>query len=218
MGEKIKTNSDIKKELVYYAKLMDEKGLVNSLEGNLSIMDKETGMLYITPSGIRKAHLNEDLIAVLKDGVQISGEAKHSSEYLLHEAALKAKDDFGAVAHMHAPYLTAYAYCGKDIELRCSATFGMLFAGKVRCLPYAQPGTSRVADGIEEALREKDMVLLANHGVVSAGKTIEDACKIIEAAEEVMKIINITKNIGPVSDISERDWESLLRDRYYINR
>ena len=42
-------NIELKKEIVYYAKLLDEKGLVNTLEGNLSILDRETGKMYITP-------------------------------------------------------------------------------------------------------------------------------------------------------------------------
>ena len=46
--------NDIKKEIVLYAKLLDAKGLVNTLEGNISILDRETGELYITPSGTRK--------------------------------------------------------------------------------------------------------------------------------------------------------------------
>ena len=53
-------NTELKKEIVYYAKLLDEKGLVNTLEGNLSILDRETGKMYITPSGTRKRFLTED--------------------------------------------------------------------------------------------------------------------------------------------------------------
>ena len=47
--------SAIKSEIVFYAKLLDAKGLVNPLEGNISIIDRETGKLYITPSGTRKS-------------------------------------------------------------------------------------------------------------------------------------------------------------------
>ena len=92
-------NTELKKEIVYYAKLLDEKGLVNTLEGNLSILDRETGKMYITPSGTRKRFLNEDKIAVVKDAEQIEGTVKKSSEILLHEAALKARPDCNAAAH-----------------------------------------------------------------------------------------------------------------------
>ena len=75
-------NTELKKEIVYYAKLLDEKGLVNTLEGNLSILDRETEKIYITPSGTRKRFLNEDKIAVVntENGEQIEGTVKKSSE------------------------------------------------------------------------------------------------------------------------------------------
>ena len=57
--------------------------------------------------------------------------------------------------HTHAPYLTAFAYCNKDIKLRCSSTFALLFED-IPCLPYGQPGTKDIANGIEEAIKEHD--------------------------------------------------------------
>lgn len=206
-----KTN-DIKKELVYYSHLMDELGFVNSLEGNLSILDRETGELYITPSGTRKRFIDTDMIAVVKDGEQVGGSVKRSSEFLLHEAALKARPDCNAVAHIHAPYLTAYAYCGQSISMKCSTTFALVFGEEIPCLPYGEAGTVHIADGIEETMKDHDLVLLGNHGVVAVGKTIEDACKIIEAAEEVLKIYQLTKSIGPVQDIPEDKWLSLVEN------
>ena len=203
----------LKKEVLYYAKLMDEKGLVNTLEGNLSILDRKTGKIYITPSGTRKRFLNEDKIAVVntENGEQIEGTVKKSSEILLHEAALKARPDCNAAAHIHAPYLTAYAYCGKDIKLKCSTTFSLVFE-EIPCLPYGLPGTIHIADGIEDAIKDHDLILLGNHGCIAVGKTLEDAVKIIEAAEEVLRIYHLTKEIGPVHNISDSDLEELYNN------
>lgn len=206
------TTIKLKREVVRYAKLMDEKGLVNTVEGNLSVLDRETGRLYITPSGMRKCFLEEDLVAVLNEnGQQIEGKARRSSEYLLHTAALRARPDCCAAAHMHAPYLTAYAFCGKDIEIKCSTTFSLLFE-KIPCLPYGEPGTIHIADGIEEAIKEHDLILLANHGCISVGKTLEDACKLVEAAEEVLKIYYLAKKIGEVSNLTDEQLESLYEN------
>ncbi len=205
------SKNSIKKEIVTYSKILDQKGLVNTCEGNISILDRETGELYITPSATRKEFLTEEMIAVLKDDVQVEGTLKRSSEYLLHVEALKARPDCNAVAHVHAPYMTAYAYCGKDIELKCSTTFSLLFE-KIPCLPYGEAGTVHIADGIAEAIVDSDIVLLGNHGVVSVGKTLEDAIKMVEAAEEVLKIYHITQSIGPVKDIPEEELEKLLNN------
>ena len=200
---------DLKRELVMYAKLMDEKGLVNTMEGNLSIYDRENDFLYITPSGTRKSLLDESMIAVLHGDRQIDGMLKRSSESLLHLAALKNRPDANAVAHLHAPYLTAYAYCGKSIKLNCSTTFALLFE-EIPCLPYGMPGTVRIAEGIDEAIAEHDLILLGNHGAVAVGADIEYAVSLVEAAEEVLKIYSMAKQIGEVVDIDPDDLEELM--------
>lgn len=201
--------NDIKKELVFYSKLLERKGLVNSFEGNLSIIDRESGEMYITPSTMRKELLNEDMIAVLKDDKQIGGSYKRSSEYLLHLAALKARTDCTAAVHTHAPYLTAYAYCNQSIKLECSTAFALLFED-IPCLPYGEAGTSHIADGIEAVIKNRCLVLLGNHGCISVGRTLEEAVSLVEVAEEVLKIYHITKQIGAVTDIPADELEALM--------
>jgi len=204
--------NDIKKEIVYYSKLLDEKGLVNSLEGNLSVIDRENDEFYITPSKIRKSLLNEDMIAVVKDDEQIGGNMKYSSEYLLHKAALGARPDCSAALHTHAPHLTAFAYCNKDIALKCSTTFAILFEDRIPCLPYGEAGTVHIADGIGEVIKAHDLILLGNHGCISVGRDLEEAVSLMEAAEEVMKIYFNTKKIGNVCDIPDYLLESLFEN------
>lgn len=193
----------IKDEVVFYAKLLDAKGLVNPLEENISIFDRQTERLYITPSGTRKAFLTDDKIAVMEGDIQVAGTLKRSSEYLLHMAALRARPDCNAVVHTHAPYLTAFAYCNKDIQLRCSSTFALVFE-KIPCLPFGQHGTPHIADGLEEAMKEHGLVLLGNHGCVCAADSLEKAVAILEAGEEVMKIYSMAKSIGKIHDIPDK--------------
>lgn len=202
-------SEDMKRELVMYSHIMDQKGLVNTMEGNLSIYDRANDLLYITPSGTRKSLLREEKIAVMHGDEQIDGTLRRSSEYLLHIAALKNRTDANAVAHLHAPYLTAYAYCGKSIELKCSTTFALLFE-KIPCLPYGMPGTARIADGIEEAIAEHDLILLANHGCVAVGANLEFAVSLVEAAEEVLKIYSMARQVGEVANIDSEKLEELI--------
>lgn len=199
----------IKNEIVLYAKLLDQKGLVNSLEGNISILDRKNNLLYITPSGTRKSFLNEDRIAVLKNGEQVGGSLKRSSEYLLHEAALKARPDCSAAVHTHAPYLTAYAYCRKAVKLRCSTSFSLLYE-EIPCLPYGEPGTEHIADGIEALIKDHDLILLGNHGCISVGKDLETAVSLTEVCEEVLKAHHLAQCIGEVKDIEPDQLEALL--------
>lgn len=197
----------IKKQIVQYSKILDQKGLVNSLEGNLSILDRETGLMYITPTGTRKAFLTEDQVAVMKGDEQVGGTKKRSSEYILHKVALEARPDCHAVLHVHAPYMTAYAYCNKGINLRCSTTFS-IFHDDIPCIPYGEPGGYGIAKGLDKAIQGHSIVLLANHGLVCVGKDLEQACAIVEATEEALKIYEIAKHMG-VSDLNDAQLESL---------
>ena len=65
---------------------------------------------------------------------------------------------------------------------------------------------------------DSDIVLLGNHGVVSVGKTLEDAVKLVEAAEEVLKIYSLTKSIGEVKNISDDQLKSLLTNQCFLLR
>ena len=124
---------DYKKELIKFAALAEDRGFVTSIEGNVSIMDRENGIIYITPSGCSKTFMSEDQVAVMKDGVQIGGSIPRSSEYLLHEAGLlKARPDLNCCIHTHAPYLSAYAWCHQSITIPCTCQLIGDFA-EIKC-------------------------------------------------------------------------------------
>lgn len=201
------TPSDFKQQVILYSKILDQKNLVNSLEGNISIYDRKNNLLYITPSGTRKIFLDEDSIAVLKGDNQIEGNRKRSSEYLLHKVALEARQDCNAVVHVHAPFLTAYAYCQMSIEMKCSTTFTILH-DDIPCIPYGEPGSLDITNGLTEALQNHNLVLLGNHGLVCVGKDLEQACSIVEATEEVMKIYYLAKQMQ-LHNLSDKELESM---------
>jgi L-fuculose-phosphate aldolase len=194
-------NNEVKKEIVLYSNILESKGLVNSLEGNISIYDREKDLLYVTPTMTRKSFLTEEMVAVMKEHEQIEGTIKRSSEYLLHKLALDARSDCNAAVHSHSPFLTAYAYCNKSIDIKCSTTFAILHDG-IPCIPYGEPGTIEITQGLPEAIKNHNLVLLANHGCICVAPTLEMACSIIEATEEVMKIYFMAKFMG-VSDIPD---------------
>ena len=174
-----------------FSRLAEEKGLVNSLEGNLSMIDRATGCIYITPSHKAKCFLEaEDICVVDPEGVQIGGRGKKSSEFFLHEAAYKARPDAGAVVHCHTPYLSAYAFAYRDFETDPNTFLRKIF-GTIVCLPYGEHGTHQIHKGIEDALDGKPVALLGGHGVVCVGTDMEDAMGLLEAAENYAKTIYI---------------------------
>ena len=180
---------DFAKIVAQFSKIAEEKGLVNSLEGNLSVIDRNSGNIYITPSHKAKCLLQPEMICVVSpDGEQIGGTGKKSSEFFLHEAAYKARPDCNAVFHCHSPYLTAYAFAYRDFKTDPNTFLHTIF-GDIVCLPYGEHGTHAIHKGIEDALQGRPVALLGGHGVVCVGEDLEDAIGILEAAENYAKTI-----------------------------
>lgn len=206
MNKKIDIN--VIQEIIRVSKVMEEMGLVNTFEGNLSI--KKDNLLYITPARTRKSTLTEDLIAVFDENdIQIHGTKKASSEKIMHMGAYEVRDDIKAVIHCHSPYLTAHAMCHEPINHKCHPE--ILFHFKdIPVAPYGQPGTSQIIDEAKPYLANRNLVLLANHGVLAAGSTLEMAFTRIEAAEKFASIISITKGVGNLVDIPQSEIDRIL--------
>lgn len=186
---------DFAAEVARFSRIAEEKGIVNSLEGNLSMIDRSTGNIYITPSHKAKLLLTPEQICVVDPaGKQIGGTEKKSSEFFLHEAAYKARPDIGAVLHCHVPYLTAYAFAYRDFIPPADTFLSQIF-GNIQCLPYGAHGTHAIHQGIEQALQGRPVALLGGHGVVCVGVDLEDALGLLEAAENFAKTVALKGNI-----------------------
>ena len=106
-------------EVLFVAKRMDDKGLVNSFAGNIST--KRDGKIYITPTGQNKGMLTPEKIAVInEDGERIWG-MKETSEIIMHSMAYDICEengwDVGGVVHSHSKVLTAFSMACRDIEI-----------------------------------------------------------------------------------------------------
>lgn len=182
---------DYAEELARFARIIEEKRLVTGLEGNISMMDRESGLTYITPSQRMKLLLTPDMISVMDAaGNQIGGSCRRSSEYLLHEAVYKARPDINAVIHCHCPFLTAYAVRYEDFFVPETCSLREVFTRFV-CLPWGKGGTHDIHRGIEKALEDSPICLLGGHGVVCAAENIELCLSLLEAAEGFAKTLYI---------------------------
>lgn len=197
-------NRELIAELLMVAKRLDEKNLVNAFEGNISIRD-DHGSIYITPSGKNKAFLTAEMIAVIdKDGRQIAGDCKPSSELPMHSDTYKIRDDIKAVVHAHPPYLTAYALANKDVVTRAYPEMMGNFT-RFYCAPYGRPGTDKVLMGAIPILKKHDVVILGNHGALTVGNSSIVAMNRMEAAEAITQVIYLTERMGKSVDLSDEE-------------
>ena len=191
------------KEVIACARRLDEKGMVNGFEGNIST--RHNGLIYITPTGKNKALLTEDMIAVVdEDGNQIGGNCKPTSELPMHRDAYAVRDDIAGVIHTHAPFLTAYALCNMPVETHAYPEMMGNF-GRFEVAPYGRPGTDAIFEGAVPILKRRDVCLLGNHGAITVGKSLTDAMNKMEAAESIAKIMCITRVLGKPVDLSDEE-------------
>lgn len=176
-------------------RLLYMRGLVQVKGGNASIVDRDRGLIYITPSGTPKHTVKpEDIAVVDLDGNTISGYP--SSEHLLHSHIYKAIREAKAIVHAHPPHVLALVEAGINIDTSLLAEAHH----KIKCLakiPPIKPGTLELAESTARKMRETgcNIAILERHGVVAySASDIYDALDTIEALEDLAKII-IAKTI-----------------------
>ena len=162
-------------------RLYDNK-LTTTSGGNLSIMDDD-GVMWISPSGVDKAHLTaEDIMWITPDGL-VHGKHRPSTEYPFHLAVLRSRPDLKAVFHAHPAALVAYSLERKLPQLDIMPGVSAL-CGKIAIAEYALPGSRKLGDIIAEKFRGGcDTVLLENHGVVLGADSLERAYMMFEALD-----------------------------------
>ena len=151
---------------------LEEKGFNQVNSGNVSC--RSAGGMLITPTGANTANLSAERIVQLDGSGTVMGAGIPSSEWHMHLAILDAFPLVNAVVHTHADACVALACLRRDIPAfhYMIASFG---GNSVRCAAYATFGTAALAAAAVEALSDRTACLLANHGMVAIGKTLEAA-------------------------------------------
>jgi len=155
------------------------KGLLVSAGGNVSIRTDDC--VLITPSGRNKGSLSpENIVKISMDG-KVIGNGKPSIEHRFHLAIYKRRNDTNAIVHCHPVYCTAIAVKGDKIRSDLTPE-GVLLLGNVPLVPYHTPGSDDLVEEVAKIYRSS-AALMENHGAITQGKTIEEACDRMEELE-----------------------------------
>ena len=217
----METNIKNLQKAVYRANLaLQEYGLVILTWGNVSAIDRESGLIAIKPSGVRYAAMSPDQIVVVDlNGKVIAGNLNPSSDTPTHVELYKAFPKLGAVAHTHSPYATAWAQAGRDIPFY-GTTHADYFYGPIPC---ARRLTKAEVEGeyerntgkviAERVLNPLDVpaVLVQSHGVFTFGKDAEEAARNALICEEVAKMAYFTENLSK----DARSADPYLLEKHY---
>lgn len=174
--------ADRRDDLIATARAMQPAGLNKGTSGNVSLRHGEG--FYITPTGMPYDRLVADDIPLMAlDGSHV-GARKPSSEWRFHRDLYAARPEVGAVLHAHSPFAVSLACLRRDIPPfhYMIARFG---GDTVRCADYALFGSQALSDATLLAMRDRKACLLANHGLLVAGRDLDEALALAIELEEL---------------------------------
>ena len=200
-----------REQLVEYGKKLSRAGLCPGTSGNLSICDHGSGLMAITPSGMDYfATMPEDIVVTDLDAHVVEGNRKPSSEWALHTAFYRRKSEARAVIHTHSVYCTTLGIAGEPIRA-VHFVIGTANAREIPLAPYVTFGTEELAETAVRACVDGNAVLLANHGIVVCGGSLEDAFSLAVNLEYVAELQYRAMCIGSPSVLSREQVDAAIR-------
>ena len=189
---------EIVKSVVAVSRYIFERGLVPGKAGNVSarINGEDGFIIAITPTLVSLHGLTDGAIVLVKDNGEILSKGKPSSEVNMHLAIYREKPEINGIVHAHSPYATGFAF--SDKKLKRLEGFGAIKSEYVKVVPYEKPGSIELAEKAADALKDEDLVILKNHGVIATGETVEEACGLIEFAEGIAKTQFVTHMLNSI--------------------
>lgn len=216
------------KKKVYEANMeLPRHGLVTFTWGNVSGIDRESGLFVIKPSGVDYDKLTpEDMVVMDLEGNKIEGSYKPSSDTATHIELYKAFPEIGGIVHTHSSYATSWAQAGRSIPCY-GTTHADYIYGEIPCLRCLT--AEEIEDAYEEntghlivnefARLQKDpmavpAVLCKNHGPFAWGKDAKEAVHNAVVLEEVAKMAYRTELINPKVKAAPQE----LQDKHYYRK
>lgn len=201
-----------RQEVVDYCKLMLTKGLTKGTGGNISIFDRKSGNMVISPSGIDYDVMKaEDVSVVDLKGNLVSGDKKPSSEFPMHAIFYERREDINAIVHTHSTFATTLASLRWDLP---AVSYLVAYSGKnVRCASYATFGTQELAEHAFESMKDRQAVLLANHGLLAGATNIATAFAVAEEIEFCCEVYTRAKAIGEPIILEDSEMD-IMADKF----
>ena len=218
---------ELKKKVFEANMELPKRKLVTFTWGNVSGIDRESGLFVIKPSGVDYETMSwEDMVVMDLEGNRVEGRYKPSSDTATHLELYKRYPESGGVVHTHSPEATAWAQAGRSIPLY-GTTHADYFYGEIPC------ARSLTKEEIDEAYEKNTGlviietfdtkglnpmytpgVLCTNHGVFTWGKDAAEAVHNAVVLEEVAKMATRTELINP----EVRPAPDCIRDKHFFRK
>jgi L-fuculose-phosphate aldolase len=202
------SRAEIARSIVLICHKLYERGFVTATDGNVSAR-LECGNILVTPTALNKGQVGEsDLVEVKADGSPVTLSRKASTELDMHLYVYQQRTDVQAVVHAHPPHATGFATAHVPLTA-CLFPEVIVGLGAIPLAEYATPSTKEVSDSLAPLVKTADAILLANHGVVTYGKDVEDAYFKMEKVEHAAHITFVARVLGGEKPLSRIDIDKL---------
>ncbi len=204
-----------------------KNGLVLFTWGNVSEIDRESGLVVIKPSGVSYEEMRaEDMVVVTLDGTVAEGDLRPSSDTPAHLELYRTFSRIGGVTHTHSSFATAWAQAGRDIPCY-GTTHADYFYGDIPCARVPTEAEieadyeRNTAVAIAEVFRRRNLdptevpgVLAKRHGVFAFGQDGAESVYHATVLEEVAKIAALTEALSPHAERAE----GYVTDKHYFRK
>ena len=215
---------DLKQKVYEANMLLPKYGLVTFTWGNVSAVDRESGLVVIKPSGVDYETMKpEDMVVVELDGNRVEGKLKPSSDTPTHIELYKAFDNIGGIVHTHSRWATVFAQAGRGINAY-GTTHGDYFYGEIPVTRLMTP--EEIAEEYEketgkviaETFKDKDpdmipAVLVNSHGPFTWGKDAAEAVHNAVVLEETAMMAYYTESLGKTAPMQQE-----LLDKHFLRK
>jgi ribulose-5-phosphate 4-epimerase/fuculose-1-phosphate aldolase len=183
------TEGKLREAICKFGSLLYMRGYAHGSTGNISVRMDDA--LLLTPTNSCLGLLEPERISKLSlDGKHLSGDAP-SKEAFLHLAMYEERPNARGIVHLHCTHAVAVSCCchaDPSNVLPPLTAYQMMRFGRLPLVPYYRPGDRALAEAVRQQAKRHSAVLLANHGPVVAGKSLEDAVFSAEELEETAKL------------------------------
>ncbi|MEL7281293.1 MAG: aldolase [Pseudomonadota bacterium] len=182
--------TQLREKMCTLAASLFDRGLTHGSTGNISARTEDGGLL-VSPTGTSFGRLDPARLSRFDAKGEHVGGDQPTKEMPLHTAFYDTRPHTGAVVHLHSPYAIAWSLMADlDAEnfLPPLTPYAIMLLGRVKLLPFFLPGDDAMGEAVRALQGKRSAVMLASHGPVVAGKTIDAACNAIEELEATAKL------------------------------
>ncbi len=188
---------EVRRAVLASAKAMHARRMVEDTAGNVSGR-VDDGTIVLTPSAVSYPEMTlDDLVVVDLDGAVLEGARRATSEKGVHLATLAAHPEVGGVVHCHATHASMYAVAHQPIPAAIDEVVRYV-GGDVTVGAYHLPGSDDLSAEVARHLGDRSAVLMANHGLVTVGRSVDDALRVALVVEHNARIVWGAHQLGGV--------------------